>query len=66
MTIRPPASARVTPVWQQQPYCNVLTLTVVLSGPTFLVNGYDDQCGAARRASAAGVAFANPDGSIGR
>jgi hypothetical protein len=51
--------------WQQEPYCNVITLTVVQNGGTFHLDGSDDQCGAARRASASGIAFINPDGSIG-
>jgi hypothetical protein len=51
--------------WQQSPYCNVVRLTVVQSGSTYLLDGVDDQCGAARRASMSGVAFPNPDGSIG-
>ena len=51
--------------WQQRPYCNVLTLTVVQSGPSYLLNGFDDLCGAARRGSVVGVAFPNPNGTIG-
>lgn len=51
--------------WQQLPYCNVVTLTVVQSGSAYLLDGVDDQCGAPRRASMSGVAFPNPDGSIG-
>lgn len=51
--------------WQQQPYCNVVTLTITQSAGIFLLDGFDDQCGAARRAAAVGIAFSNPDGSIG-
>ncbi|MEZ5419251.1 MAG: hypothetical protein R2708_18195 [Vicinamibacterales bacterium] len=51
--------------WQQQPYCNILTLTVVQDGATFHLDGWDDQCGAPRRATAVGLAVQNPDGSIG-
>ena len=51
--------------WQQQPYCNVITVTVVQDGATYHLDGYDDQCGDTRRASATGLAFTNPDGSIG-
>ena len=52
--------------WQQQPYCNILTLNVVQSGAIYHLDGYDDQCGgAARRASVVGIAFLNPDGSVG-
>ena len=51
--------------WQLQPYCNVLTLNVTQTGSVYTLDGYDDQCGAATRASAAGLAFLNPDGTIG-
>ncbi len=51
--------------WQLQPYCNVLTLNVTQQGGIFTLDGFDDQCGAATRASATGVAFPNPDGTIG-
>lgn len=51
--------------WQQQPYCNVITLTVTQVGLTYRLEGVDDQCGATVRASAAGLAFQNPDGTIG-
>jgi hypothetical protein len=51
--------------WQLQPYCNVVTLTVTLNGGVYTLDGFDDQCGAGRRASVAGTAFLNPDGSIG-
>jgi hypothetical protein len=51
--------------WQQEPYCNVITLNVVQSGGVYQVDGYDDQCGAGQRAAAIGTAFQNPDGSIG-
>jgi hypothetical protein len=51
--------------WQQQPYCNVITLNVVQDGTVYHLYGADDQCGSPRRASAVGMAFVNPDGSIG-
>ena len=51
--------------WQQQPYCNVVTLSVVQSGGIYQVDGFDDQCGAGTRASASGLAFPNPNGTIG-
>lgn len=51
--------------WQQQPYCNVLTLTVTQNGGIYHLDGFDDQCGAAVRASASGLAFPNPNGTIG-
>ena len=37
--------------WQQQPYCNVLTLNVVQVGAIYQLDGSDDQCGAATRAA---------------
>ena len=51
--------------WQMQPYCNVVTVNVTQTGGTYTLDGYDDQCGAAQRASVVGVAFPNPNGSIG-
>jgi hypothetical protein len=51
--------------WQALPFCNVITLTVVQVGSIFTLDGFDDQCGAATRASVVGTAFFNPDGSVG-
>jgi len=51
--------------WQQQPHCNVFTLLVTQVGGTYRLEGSDDQCGAARRASVMGLAFPNPNGTIG-
>ncbi len=34
--------------FQLAPYCNVVTLTVTQIGNTLTLDGYDDQCGAAR------------------
>jgi len=51
--------------WQLQPYCNILTLAVVQQGGQYQLDGTDDQCGAAVKASVVGLAFQNPDGSIG-
>jgi len=51
--------------WQLQPYCNVITLAVVQQGGQYQLDGLDDQCGAAVQASVVGLAFQNPNGSIG-
>lgn len=51
--------------WQQQPYCNVFTLNVIGEGGNYTLDGTDDLCGAAQKASVNGTAFFNPDGSIG-
>ena len=51
--------------WQQLPYCNVLALSVVQTGGVYQLDGLDDQCGAATQASVVGLAFPNPDGTIG-
>jgi len=32
--------------WQTQPYCNVVTLTIVQQGPAFQLSGVDNLCGA--------------------
>lgn len=65
----PPLSAQGTVIgtfrWQLQPFCNVVTVTVVQLGAVYHVDGTDDQCGASRAASVVGLAFPNPDGSIG-
>ena len=47
-----PASAQPlgTFSWQLQPFCNVLTLSVVQQGPVYLLDGYDDSCGDGIRA----------------
>ena len=61
------ASAQVfgTFPWQMQPYCNVVTLTLA-STPAggFTLDGSDDQCGGANRASAVGVATFNGGGNV--
>jgi hypothetical protein len=51
--------------WQQEPYCNVITLNVVQSDGVFQLDGFDDECGAPMRSAVIGTAFQNPDGSIG-
>lgn len=51
--------------WQLQPYCNVVTVTLVQEGAVYAADGYDDQCGAAQRAPLVGLATPNPDGTIG-
>jgi hypothetical protein len=50
---------------QLAPFCNVITFTVVAQGPIFNVAGFDDNCGAATRLSAAGSVFPNPNGTVG-
>lgn len=51
--------------WQQQPYCNVVTLAVTQVGTSYRLEGTDDGCGTARQASAIGLAFPNPNGTLG-
>ena len=51
--------------WQLQPYCNVVSVTVVQQGAQYQLDGTDDQCGAGQQASVTGLAYLNPDGSIG-
>ena len=62
-------SASAQPVgtfrWQLQPYCNVLSLNVIGEGGNYTLDGTDDLCGATQKASANGLAFQNPDGTIG-
>ncbi|MDH4064255.1 MAG: tail fiber domain-containing protein [Acidobacteriota bacterium] len=52
--------------WQLQPYCNVVVVSVTENGAFYRLEGIDDQCGAGRdQASVLGMAFPNPDGTIG-
>jgi len=51
--------------WQLQPFCNVVTVNVSQQGAVYTMDGYDDQCGAARRAPIVGLGTPNPDGTIG-
>lgn len=55
--------------WQLRPYCNVLTLTVTAIDGNYRLEGTDDQCGGGSvylgKASVVGMAFPNPDGTIG-
>jgi hypothetical protein len=51
--------------WQMAPYCNIVTLNVTQNGSIFTLDGFDAQCGAARRAPVTGLASVNPDGTIG-
>jgi len=51
--------------WQMQPYCNRVTLTLTNSPGGFTLSGFDDQCGAVAKGSAAGVAVFNGDGTVG-
>jgi hypothetical protein len=43
----------------------VLTVNVVQTGTIYQLDGFDDQCGATTRASVVGLAFFNPNGTIG-
>lgn len=51
--------------WQLQPHCNIVNLTVSVTGSVFRLEGFDNQCGASQRAAAVGIAFINPDQSVG-
>lgn len=51
--------------WQLLPYCNVVTLTVTQQGVNYLLDGTDDQCGGPHKAGVTGIAFPNPDGTLG-
>jgi hypothetical protein len=62
-----PASAQVLGVfrWQMQPYCNLVTFTVIQQqGPTYQLTGNDNMCGAPAFAPATGTATPNPNGTI--
>src|SRR5512134_804569 len=52
--------------WQLRPYCNVVSLAVVQEHGLYRLEGTDDQCGNGRDlASVTGLAFPNPDGTLG-
>lgn len=51
--------------WQLAPFCNIVTLNATQNGLVYTLDGYDNQCGSDGRASASGMAFLNPNGSIG-
>ncbi len=59
------AQPLATLVWQLQPHCNRVTLSVVQNGGVFALNGFDDQCGGATQASVTGTAFPNINGTVG-
>ena len=50
--------------WQLQPFCNRVTLNVTQNGAIYTLDGFDDQCGASKRAPLVGLATPNPDGTI--
>jgi predicted regulator of Ras-like GTPase activity (Roadblock/LC7/MglB family) len=64
-----PALAGAQPLgtfrWQLQPYCNLVTLHVTRIAGEFTLDGFDDQCGGPVRAAVVGMAFLNPDGTVG-
>jgi hypothetical protein len=51
--------------WQLQSYCNVISVVVTQTGGVYALDGFDDQCGAGKRAPVNGLATPNPDGTIG-
>jgi hypothetical protein len=51
--------------WQLLPFCNVITLNVTQQNGVYTLDGTEDRCGAAQAASAAGMAFLNPNGTVG-
>jgi hypothetical protein len=59
------AQSVIGPVpWQMQPYCNIVTLTLVSTPAGFTLDGTDDQCGATNKASAVGIASPNAGGNF--
>lgn len=51
--------------WQVLPYCNVITVAITQNGAVYRLEGTDDQCGAPVAAALTGLAFINPNGSVG-
>jgi hypothetical protein len=62
-----PVAAQVlgTFVWQTQPYCNRISVTLTSTPGGFTAVGTDDGCGAPRKASVTGALVLNPDGTAG-
>jgi hypothetical protein len=52
-------------VWQTQPFCNRLALTLTSAAAGFTVVGTDDGCGSARKTSVTGTIIVNADGTAG-
>jgi hypothetical protein len=52
-------------VWQTQPFCNRLALTLTSTPGGFTVAGTDDGCNSARKASVTGALLLNGDGTAG-
>ena len=50
--------------WQLAPFCNVVSVEVTQTGSVYRLTGADDQCGTGV-ATAVGLAYPNPDGTIG-
>ena len=50
--------------WQMQPYCNVVSLTLVNTPAGFTLQGTDDQCGAVNKAGAFGIASFSTAGNV--
>ncbi len=50
--------------WQMLPYCHVVSLTLVNTPAGFTLQGTDDQCGAANKAGAFGIASFNASGNV--
>lgn len=51
--------------WQLHPHCNIISVNVIQQGGIYTLDGTDDRCGAAQTASVVGLAFLNPDGTVG-
>jgi hypothetical protein len=66
LTLAAPASAQTLGPfrWNVAPFCNVLNLTVTVSGSVFALHGFEEQCGGNPRLPVYGVAFFQGDGTI--
>ncbi len=67
LSVRPAAAQSFigTFSWQTAPFCNVITLNVTQAGSDYILEGFDNLCGAERRATVTGVATLNPNGTVG-
>ncbi len=51
--------------WRMNPYCNAVVVNVTQNGAIYTLDGHDDQCETGTHAAATGIAFVNPNGSVG-
>jgi hypothetical protein len=65
LSVKPAAAQFIgTFSWQSAPYCNIITLNVTQIGSAYALDGFDNLCGAERRAPVTGTATLNANGTV--